>query len=82
MGDGVGGKRLYGEAIANAIGKNCIVVTLDNQILCRRVAQGNGTGNFNLYSINPNTLANPPHLYDVKLVSAAPITRVWKRVVV
>jgi len=80
-GDGVGGKRLYGSDLTKTIGKNCIVETVERQLLCRRIAQGNGGDNFNLYCINPNTLANPPHLYDVKLLSAAPISRVWKRMV-
>jgi len=81
MGDGVGGKRLYGEDITKTIGKNCIVETADKQLLCRRVAQSSNAGNFNLYCINPHTLASPPHLYDVTLVSAAPISRVWRRLV-
>lgn len=78
--DGVGGRRLYGEDLAKAVGKDCIVETVDHQLLCRRVAQGNEPTNFNLYCINPNTLANPPHLYGVKLLSAAPVCRVWKRI--
>ncbi len=79
--DSVGGKRLYGVDMIQAVGKDCIAETADHQLLCRRVAQGNEPHNFNLYCINPNTLANPPHLYGVKLLSVAPISRVWKRVV-
>ncbi len=79
--DGVGGRRLFGENLSSAIGKDCIVETIDHQLLCRRVAQGSDPANFNLYCINPNTLANPPHIYGVKLLSAAPIVRVWKRIV-
>jgi transcriptional regulator with XRE-family HTH domain len=79
VGDGVGGKRLYGEELAKVIGKNCIVETDDHQLLCRRVAQGSESDNFNLYCVNPYTAANPPHLYEIKLLSAAPISRVWKR---
>lgn len=79
VGDGIGGKRLYGDSIAKTIGKNCIIETVDHQLLCRRVAQGSDGSSFNLYCVNPYTTANPPHLYDVKLLSAAPISRVWKR---
>jgi transcriptional regulator with XRE-family HTH domain len=79
LNDSVGGKRLYGSDICKSVGKNCIVETSDSQLLCRRVAQGNELNNFNLYSINPNTLASPPHLYGVKLLSVAPISRIWKR---
>lgn len=81
VGDGVGGKRLYGDDLAKSIGKNCIVETVDNQLLCRRVAQGNTADNFNLYCINPSTVAEPPHIYEIKLLSAAPISRVWRRIV-
>lgn len=77
--DNVGGRRLCGDDLVKGIDKNCIVETSDGQILCRRVAQGNESGTFNLYCINPNTFANPPHVYDVKLLSAAPISRIWKR---
>ena len=77
--DGVGGRRLYGEDLIKAVGKDCIVETTDHQLMCRRVARGNEPDNFNLYCINPNTLANPPHLYGVKLLSAAPVSRVWRR---
>lgn len=77
--DGVGGKRLYGKDLVNVVGKDCIIETDDNQILCRRVVQGSSAESFNLCCINPNTFANPPHLYGVKLLSAAPISRIWRR---
>ena len=77
--DSVGGKRLFGKDLIKAAGKNCIVTTSNGQLLCRRVACGNEPNIFNLYCTNPNTLANPPHLYGIELVSAAPICRVWKR---
>jgi HTH-type transcriptional regulator, cell division transcriptional repressor len=79
VGDNVGGKRLFGENIVNAIGKNCIVETEENQILCRRISQGTNSGLFNLYCTNPHTAISPPNLYDVKLLSVAPVTRLWKR---
>lgn len=81
MGDSVGGKRLYGDNLVKAIGKDCIVETVDNQVLCRRIAKGSGPDTFNLCCTNPNTLANPPHLYDVNLLSVAPISRIWRRMV-
>lgn len=77
--DSIGGKRLYTQDLAKSIGKNCIIETADHQLLCRRIAQGTSSDSFNLYCINPHTTANPPHLYDVKLLSAAPISRIWKR---
>lgn len=80
IGDGIGGRRLYVKDLARVIGKNCIVETVNKEVLCRRVAQGNGDS-FNLYCINPYTAANPPHLYNIELLSAAPITRIWKRII-
>lgn len=81
IGDSIGGRRLFGKDMEKAIGKDCIVETTEHQVLCRRVARGN-TDNFNLCCINPHTLANPPHLYDVELLSVAPISRIWRRMVV
>lgn len=80
-GDSIGGKRLYGDDLVKSIGKNCIIETVDRQLLCRRIAQGSEVDSFNLFCINPHALANPLHLYNVKLLSAAPISRVWRRLV-
>ena len=77
--DSIGGKRLYAQDLQHAVNKDCIVETADNQILCRRLAQGDSQDSFNLYCINAGTKANPPNMYNVKLLSAAPICRVWKR---
>ena len=77
--DSIGGKRIYDQDLNSTINKDCIVETEGNQILCRRVAQGNSKDSFNLYCINSSTKANPPNMYNVKLLSAAPISRIWKR---
>ena len=77
--DSVGGRRLHGDQLIKTIDKNCIVETSDNQILCRRVSKGNEKGTFNLYCVNHSTGVTPANLYDVKLLSAAPISRVWNR---
>lgn len=79
--DGVGGRRLDFNAFDKAIGRNCIIETFDNKILCRRVAEGNEVGKFNLYCINHKTIVTLPNLYDVKLLSIAPISRIWRRLV-
>lgn len=79
LGDSVGGKRLFGEDLAKAIGKDCIVETATKQLLCRKLGRGNELQCFNLYCINPHTIASPPHVYDVQILSAAPISRIWKR---
>jgi len=77
--DSIGGKRIYDKDLHSAINKDCIIETEDNQILCRRIAQGDSKNSFNLYCINSSTKANPPNMYNVKLLSAAPVSRIWKR---
>jgi hypothetical protein len=79
IGDSVGGKRLFGDDLTAAVGKNCIVETEDHQVLCRKLVQGEQPGSYNLYCINHKTTVNPPIIYNTKLLSAAPITRIWKR---
>ncbi len=80
-GHGVGGRRLYDVEMEKAVGKDCIIETADKQILCRRVMKADEPGVFNLYCINPCTSASPPHIYGAKLVSVAPISRVWRRII-
>ena len=81
IGDTVGGSRLVGADIAKAVGKICIVETEDRQVLCRKLARGNTPNVFILCAINPQTTALPPNHYDAKILSVAPISRAWKRVV-
>lgn len=78
-GDSVGGQRFYGDELSKAINKHCVIETVDRQLLCRKVASGAELNRFNLYCINPVTLANPPNLYNIEICSAAPITRIWRR---
>ena len=80
IGDTIGGNRLPMSEVAKAIGKNCIIETEDKQVICRRLARGNTPDAFILCSVNPQTTSLPPNLYDVKIISVAPISRVWKRV--
>jgi len=81
IGDTVGGNRFTGAGIERAIGKNCIIETEDRQVVCRKLMRGNVPETFTLCSLNPQTTALPPNFYDVKILSAAPIIRVWKRLV-
>lgn len=78
-GDTVGGNRLAGEDIVKAVGKHCIVETEDRQILCRKIIAGTVPGTYTLCCINPQTNVCPPNIYDIKITSAAPIVRIWKR---
>lgn len=79
MGDNVGGQRLTKNNLSNAVGKDCIIETADNEILCRRVAASSQPNRFNLYCTNPHTTVDTPNLYNIAVTSLAPITRLWKR---
>lgn len=81
IGTSIGGNRLFGDDLNKAIGHNCIVETEEKQILCRKLAKGNELGFYNLCCTNPQSTVTPPNIYNVKITSAAPITRVWKRFV-
>jgi len=80
IGNTIGGIRLHGKDVGLATGKDCIVETDKGEILCRRVGAGNELDTYHLCALNNQTNVYPPNLYDVKLKSAAPISRVWKRV--
>jgi transcriptional regulator with XRE-family HTH domain len=77
-GEIVGGKRVNPEEINKLVGKVCIVETEDNKLLCRKIGEGKDPFRFNLYALNPedNTL---PIVANTRLLSAAPVTRVWQR---
>ena len=79
IGDIVGGNRLTGLDIDKALGKNCIVETEDKKILCRKLMRKSNSDSFVLCSLNPQTTINPANLWDVKIISAAPISRIWTR---
>lgn len=80
MHDTVGGILLVENAIKQVIGKICIVKTKDNQTLVKKVLPGSTQEVYNLFSINPHSSINPPILTDIEIISAAPISRIWKRV--
>ncbi len=79
MGDCVGGKFLYESNIPKAFEKDCIIKTIDNDILCRHLTAGSRDGLFNLYVVNPRATVQSPIMQDVLLVAAAPIIRLWRR---
>ena len=80
IGDVVGGRQFSGVSIEKLVGKYCIVETVDHQLLCRKIAKGEGKNLYNLYCINPQTTTTPPNIYGVELLNASLITRIWKRV--
>jgi len=77
-GDRVAGKRYFGEeAIKEAIDRDCIVETKSGEILCRRVRKGQSKNSFNLQCVHIDTTVKTPFLYDVDILSAAPV--IWHR---
>lgn len=77
-GDRVAGKRYFGDAAKEAvIDRDCIVETKSGEILCRRVRKGQKDDLFHLQCIYPETTVPTPFLYDVPILSAAPV--IWHR---
>ena len=76
-GDYVGGRRRYGESIIELIGRYCVVETNKGEVLLRCLRQGSEKGLYTLMCTNPHTNIPEPIVYDVQLVSAAPV--IWHR---
>ena len=77
IGDVVAGVRHYQNDIERLIGLDCIVFTQTSDLLLRQVRRSHIQGYYNLVCINPNTTVSKPTLYDIRLVSAAPV--MWLR---
>ncbi|MFT3741661.1 MAG: hypothetical protein QM752_03170 [Gammaproteobacteria bacterium] len=75
--DYVGGKRRMGEMIHQLIGHDCIIETVNNEFLLRRLKAGASPDTYTLVCTNPDTTVKTPTLYDVRLISAAPV--IWHR---
>lgn len=75
--DRVAGQRYYGAAIANCIHQECIVMTVEGDLLVRELRQSELPNHYTLACINPRTNVAKPIIYDVQLVSAAPV--IWIR---
>ncbi len=76
-GDVVAGVRHYQADIEKLIGQDCIVFTKASDLLLRQLRKSHIHGYYNLACINPNTTVQKPTLYDVELVSVAPVN--WLR---
>jgi len=78
IGDYVGGIRLFHDEMDRFLGQLCIIEFENNLILPRHLQRGSQEGAFTASCTNPKTTAPPPlNLYDVKVISAAPI--LWHR---
>ena len=78
VGDYIGGVRLFNDEIERYLGTVCIIEFENNLILPRHLQKGSREGSYTASCTNPKTTAPPPlNLYDVKVISAAPI--LWHR---
>ena len=76
--DVVGGIRHYRAFISDLIGKDCIVETKTGNTYLRRLQKSTVPGQYNLYSLNPNTKVERPHEYAIEVRMAAPVVRIWR----
>lgn len=79
-GDLVAGKKLTEKNMELAHGADCIVELEGKELMIRRVKIGHATDSFDLYVINSDTSLEFPPLRNIKVLSLAPIIRIWKPV--
>ncbi len=77
LGDYVAGRKRYKKQIARVVGLDCIVQVKEGTILLRTLRQGTIEGKYHLVSTNSATQSKDAVLFDVELISAAPI--IWHR---
>lgn len=79
-GDLVAGKKLTDKNMELAHGADCIVELEGKELLIRRVKIGHAANSYDLYVINSDASLEFPPLRNIKVLSLAPIIRVWKPV--
>jgi transcriptional regulator with XRE-family HTH domain len=79
-GDLVAGKKLTEKNMELAHGADCIVELKGRDLIIRRVKIGHVTDSFDLYVINSEASLEFLPLRNIKILSLAPIIRVWKPV--
>lgn len=77
IGDYVAGIKRYGKKINTVVGLDCIVQTTDGKVLLRKVRETKEKNKYDLICTNANTKLEHPVLYNVELISAAPV--IWVR---
>ncbi len=77
LGDSIGGVQVFQDEIQQFIGRLCILELENNLILPRLLQQGSSPDHYTAACTNPNTKATILNLYNVKVISAAPI--IWHR---
>lgn len=79
-GDLVAGKKLTEKNMELAHGADCIVELKGKELIIRRVKIAHVTDSFDLYVINSEASLEFPPLRNIKILSLAPIIRIWKPV--
>jgi len=79
-GDLVAGKKLIDKNMELGHGADCIVELEGRELLIRRVKIAHVANSYDLYVINSDTSLEFPPLRNMKVISLAPIIRVWKPV--
>jgi transcriptional regulator with XRE-family HTH domain len=77
IGDYVAGTKRFGVKISSLVSWDCIVQINDGRIVMRKLQLGPRNNSYNLISTNLQTKAKDAIIYDVELISAAPI--LWHR---
>lgn len=77
-GDTIAGIRRFGNEISKLLGRNCIVETEMGEKYARQIRRGSKSSRYTLMCINSQTVLQHPTLYDIELVSAAPV--IWHRI--
>jgi transcriptional regulator with XRE-family HTH domain len=75
--DHVAGDRHYGAAIAQCLNQECIVMTIEGELLVRELRRSELPNHYTLACTNPRSSVTKPIIYDMELVSAAPV--IWIR---
>lgn len=73
----VAGCKQFGKQIIDLVGLDCIIQTTEGETLLRNIRKVEKEDLYTLACVNPNTTVDKPILYEVKLLSAAPV--IWAR---
>lgn len=79
-GDLVAGKKLTAKNMELGHGADCIVELEGRELLIRRVKIAHVANSYDLYVINSDASLEFPPLRNMKVLSLAPIIRIWKPV--
>lgn len=77
VGDYIGGVQIFEDQISDYIGTICILELENNVIVPRYLHKGSHEGTYTASCTNPGASKGPFNLYNIKVISAAPI--VWHR---